>query len=289
MTKFITRILIYTGIVIAIMAGNYLFNKNYVNRPPDIEEAKIVIAGDSRMMTSIDPEKIDSSVNIAQNSESYVITYHKLKRVLEHNESVEQIVLGFSYPSFSAYLDGIFNGDIATTDVLTRIYPLMSLEDFTVLEVDEEKYYQVLFKNLFVYPHINHQKYMGGFSRLEYGLDKADLESVILRHYYDEDSNNIGISPVAEKYLDSIILLAEEEEVELILVNVPLQEDYLEQIPENFRKYYEEVKQECISEGVEVLDYGDLPMEDRYFKDYNHLDYEGATYFTSIIKQELEK
>lgn len=289
MTKFIVRILIYAGIVMAVMAGNYLFNKNYMNRPPVLEEARVIIAGDSRIMTSIDPEKIDSSVNIAQNSESYVITYHKLKLILENNDNVEQILLGFSYPSFSAYLDGIFEDDIATADVLTRIYPLMSLEDFTVLEVDEEKYYQVLFKNLFVYPHINHQKYMGGFSRLEYGLDKADLESVILRHYYDEDTNNIGISPVAEKYLDSIILLAEEEEVELILVNVPLQEDYLEQIPENFREYYEEVKQECISEGVEVLDYGDLPMEDRYFKDYNHLDYEGATYFTSIIKQELEK
>lgn len=260
-----------------------------MNRPPVLEEARIIIAGDSRIMTAIDPEKIDSSVNIAQNSESYVITYHKLKLILENNDNVEQILLGFSYPSFSAYLDGIFEDDIATADVLNRIYPIMSLDDFTALDVDEEKYYQVLFKNLFVYPHTNHQKYIGSFSKLEYGLDRADLDAVLLRHYYDEDSNNIGISQVAERYLDSIILLAEEEEVELILVNVPLQKDYLEKVPENFRDYYEKVKEECISEGIEVLDYADLPMDDRYFKDYNHLDYEGATYFTEIIKEELDK
>jgi hypothetical protein len=32
-----------------------------------------------------------------------------------------------------------------------------------------------------------------------------------------------------------------------------------------------------------------MPMDDKYFKDYNHLDLEGANYFTAIIKNDLGK
>jgi hypothetical protein len=288
MRGFIIRILSFMAIVLIIMAGNYFFNKTYLNIPPKLNDTEVLIIGDSRLMTGINPDLIPNCKNTAQNSESYLISYYKLKYLLAHQHGIKRVILSFSYPSFSAYLDGIFKGDVATLDVLNRIYPIMGLRDFNGVEVDEQKYYQVLFKNMLVYPHTNHHKYLGGFVKLKPGLERANLDGTIMRHYFDKDTNNIGISKVARAYLDSMIVLTQQKNVELVLVNVPLHKDYLKRIPKNFIDYYDQVKKELELKNVRILDYGGMVIDDKYFKDYNHLDEEGANYITEIIKQALD-
>lgn len=289
MKKFIIKTTAFFITIVIVMGGNYIFNTSRLKQDLNLKDTKILLAGDSRIMTGIDPELIPQSKNIAQNSESYLITYYKLRRILDQQSQVKTIILGFSYPSFSAYLDGIFKNDIATSDVFNRIYPIMSPEDFGPISIDKEKYYLARFKNLLVYPHSDHQKYMGGFQKLKYGLDKADLNSVILRHYFDKDSVNIGISKYAYSYLDSIRTICEQKNIRLVLVNMPFHKDYLEKIPENFKRYYQDKKTFLEQKGQLILDYEKLPMEDQYFKDYNHLDYEGAIYFTNILIKDLEE
>ena len=287
MKKFISRIWIFFGVVSLLLLANFLFNSYQLKKAPNLHGAKTIIIGDSRIMTAINPDLIPNSVNIAQNSESYIITYYKLKYLLRHNKGVERVILGFSYPSFSAYLDHIFKNDMATLDVLNRIYPIMSIRDFHGLEVDEQKYYQVLFKNLCAYPHTNHHQYMGGFVKLQPGIERANLQSTIMRHYFDKDSNNIGISVCARQYLDSIITLTRDNHTELVLVNVPLHKDYLAKIPPNFIDYYNNAKDYYEQAGIKILDYSHIPLDNTYFKDYNHLSAEGADWVTQKIKEDL--
>lgn len=287
MKGFILKILVFCSIVGIIFAGNYVFNSIQLKKAPNLSSTRTLVIGDSRMMSAINPSLIENCTNAAQNSESYFVSYHKLKYLLKHTSGIKTVIIGFSYPSFSAYMDGIFKDDVATSDVLNRIYPIVSLNDFGKLEVDEEKYYQILFKNLLVYPHTNHHKYMGGFTPLKPGIPRANLEATIQRHYFDKDSNNIGISFCASQYLDSIIDLTRNYGAELILVNAPLHKDYLDRIPQNFVDYYEEVKKACIRRNIKVLDYGHDYFEDKLYKDYNHLSLEGANELTERVKDYL--
>jgi hypothetical protein len=287
MKRFIKHILIFFLLVLVVFGINGIFNYFQLKKIPSLGATETLIIGDSRVMTAINPELIPNSKNIAQNSESYIISYYKLKSLLLKENKVKRVVLSFSYPSFSAYLDGIFKDDIATADVFGRIYPIMRPKDFGNLEVDKFKYYKVLFKQMFVYPHFNHHQYMGGFTRLKYGLDKADLEGVLQRHYFDKDSNNIGISICASQYLDSIVDLTKQKNIELVLVNIPFQKKYLERVPFNFVEYYNQQKSRMIKNGVTVLDYSQVQLPDQYFKDYNHLDIEGADFFTEMLKRDI--
>lgn len=286
MKSFIVKILVFCSIVAVIFAGNFVFNSYQLLKAPKLVGTEVLVVGDSRMMSAINPDLIEHCTNAAQNSESYFISYHKLKYIFKFRTGIKKVIIGFSYPSFSAYLDGIFKDDVATSDVLNRIYPIVSLKDFGKLEVDKEKYYQILFKNLLVYPHTNHQKFMGGFTPLKAGIPRANLEATIQRHYFDKDTNNIGISFCASQYLDSIIDLTKANDVELILVNAPLHKDYLDLIPQNFVEYYERVKADCAAKNVKVLDYGHVLFQDWFYKDYNHLSLEGANELTEMVKKD---
>jgi hypothetical protein len=155
--------------------------------------------------------------------------------------------------------------------------------------VDETKYYQVYFKQMLLLPHLKHEQYLGEFTKLPYGLNKANLESVVKRHYFDKNNNNIGISRTSSAYLDSIIAYCKQQNINLTLVNIPFQKDYLRSVPNNYIVFYNSKKEELIKRGVRILDYSQMELDNKYFKDYNHLDLEGANYFTSLLKTEFEK
>ncbi|MBU2019696.1 MAG: hypothetical protein KJ941_08625, partial [Bacteroidetes bacterium] len=258
------------------------------NTSKSLDKVKTMVLGDSRIMTAVNPQLIPNSINIAENSESYFISYFKLKRLLNQKNELKTIIIGFSYPSFSAYMDRLFDGDMATGDILNRIYPIVSISDFKNFDLDVDKYRQVYFKNMFVYPHLDHNKFIGSFTPLKPGIENTNIESTLKRHYYRQDSIFVGISDLNRNYLDSIIELTRKENIDLVLVNIPLHKDYLEKIPQPIVDYYEKTKAELLNKRVKILDYGQLKFENNCFKDHNHLSIIGANRITRQIKKELE-
>lgn len=290
MKQFIQKVGFYLFIVALILTGNFIFNSYQVEHAPMLPEARTVVIGDSRMMTGVDPQRLENSRNYAANSESYFISYYKLRYILNHSKGIKQIVLGFSYPSLSAYMDGIFQNDMATADVLDRVYPIISLDDFGAIPVDKEKYRIACFRNLFVYPHTNHTPFLGGFESLPEGINKETIPLIIRRHYFINDSVNCGTSQINRNYLDSIQKLTEANGIHLIFVNLPVHKEYRDQIPENFVQFFEQTKREMESKSmVYVLDFGANSCEDELFKDAVHLSNKGAEFYTQKIREALEK
>jgi hypothetical protein len=288
MKKFVLRVLLFFFIVTLVMLINYAFNSYYLHKKHIVTESKTVVIGDSRMMTGVDPELIISCTNTAQNSESYFISYFKLKYILKNSNGTQNVLLGFSYPSFSAYMDHIFKNDPATGDVLGRIYPIISLKDFGNIEVDTEKYNMIVFRNMFIFPHMNHEEFIGGYSPLTPEINKANVTSTIQRHYFDSEYNNIGISSINRAYLDSIVELTQKYNIELYLVNLPLHTAYLQRTPQNFIDFYDKTKKEMIAKGITVLDYGNDSMSDSIFKDHVHLSYNGASLISKRLNDVLK-
>lgn len=279
---------LFMGLIGVIFGLNYMYNSWAIEQPVHFGKCKNLIIGDSRIMTALDPAFIPNSVNTAQNSESYFISYHKLKSLLATNKQIKKVLLGFSYPSLSAYLDGIYKGDMATGDILNRIYPIVQPADFGNIPYDLEKYQLIWFRNMLVYPHNNHHKYIGGYERLEPNLANTDLTGIVNRHYYTEKKEFVGTSAICKAYLDSIIDLTKQKDISLYLINVPLQKDYTKQVPSEIKNYFDQVKEQVLAKGVTVLDYGKLPFEDQDFKDHNHLSRFGAEKISRMIKEDIK-
>jgi len=288
MKKFIYRVFFFFGIVVLVMTFNYTFNSYFLNKRHFVSNANTVIIGDSRMMTGLDPSLIDNCINTAQNSESYFISYFKLKYILKYSKNVKKIILGFSYPSLSAYMDNLYKNDFATGDVFNRIYPIISIKDFGFIPVDKERYYTIIFRNMFVLPQKNHEKFIGRFTALPTGMKTANVNTTIQRHYFDAKSKNCGVSEINRDYLDSIIMLIKENKIQMYLVNLPFHQQYLKKIPKNFIDFYNKTKEEVKSTDVHVLDYGNEKLDDSNFKDHVHLSSIGASLLSKRLNQDLK-
>ncbi|MCC7050394.1 MAG: hypothetical protein IT239_01265, partial [Bacteroidia bacterium] len=168
MKNFIKKCLWFFAFASMILLVNFFINRQFIKKIPVINTTTL-IAGDSRVMTAINPKLFSSAINIAQNSESYLITYYKLKYLLPKNEKIKQVIIGFSYPSFSGYMDSLYSNDIATADIFSRIYPIITPKQLFPLKVDVWKYYSVYLKNNLLYPKVNQYPFMGSFTELKYG------------------------------------------------------------------------------------------------------------------------
>lgn len=287
MLKFVKHLLAYSAVLLAIMISIFCFNWYQSTKNIHTITAETMVIGDSRMMTGIDPKCIENCINFAQNTESYFISYFKLKYLINHSSGLKNIVVGFSYPSFSAYMDRVFQNDIATSDVLKRIYPIIALRDFGNIPVDHNLYNLVVFRNMFVYPHFSQTPFLGSFTPLKPEKLKSNPNSTINRHYYDDNHVDIGISATNRHYLDSILQLAKSNNIHVVLVNLPLHQDYVKQIPKKFITYFEKVKLAIEGKNVTILDFGKELVPNEYFKDYVHLSSIGAREMTIRVQQKL--
>lgn len=266
------------------MLLNFLYNNFQIQHPKELPKAKTVIVGDSRMMTGVNPSLIDSSINYSHNSESYFISYYKLKYILKQSNGIKNIIIGFSYPSFSAYLDKIFNNDVATADVLNRVYSIIPLKDFRSIPVNNEKYRITYFRNTFVYPVTNQTPFLGSYNSLPKTSKNINYKSIIQRHYYTSDGTNVGVSEINRMYLDSIQLLTKNNNISLYLVELPLYGGYYNEIPTNFKSFFNEIKTKIKKkENVKIIDFGNDNCPNTFFKDAVHLSSEGADYYSKKI------
>jgi hypothetical protein len=72
-----------------------------------------IFIGDSHMEKAINDSLLENSVNLAQSSESLYFSYYKLKILLEHNPTIKDVYLGFSYHSVSSYYDKFIFGEFS--------------------------------------------------------------------------------------------------------------------------------------------------------------------------------
>ncbi|MBN1797227.1 MAG: DUF1574 family protein [Spirochaetales bacterium] len=242
-------------------------------------------------MTAINPHLMHNTINISQAGEPYIITYIKLKKILEKNKP-KKIILGFGYHNISAFNDGKLSRADSVNEIFSRIYPLFSLETLNILDaidINHFYFFRALFFNTMLYPHTDHMRYIGSFSkRNKSKLDKADVEFAINRHFYN-GSIEYGVSAIQINFLEKILMLANKNDIKIFLVNPPLHRLYRENIPKKLKESYIQIKNKYITSGLHVLDYSEYKLDDKYFYDYDHLNSNGAELFTQIIDNIVSK
>lgn len=283
MKKFVfTSILFLTPLSI-YMCFNMIFNYYvYSNKSIDLENAKVVVLGDSHLMTAIDPDLFENATNVCQSAEPPIVSYWKLKKILQAN-TPDQIIFGFAPHNISECNDYKFCETKWSKEIFNRIYPIQDFSSIrNKLSVDYSNYYHAIWKQTALFPKMIHANYIGKFSA-KMTSDISNWQSAIKRHYYLNDQV-YSESVLSVAYIDSIVDICRKNDVLLLIASSPVHKRYYENIPRSILDSYNKLIEKYEEQGVFVYNkIKDSSYADSMFFDAHHLNYVGAKRFTSEL------
>lgn len=261
--------------------------------------ASTIIMGDSHAEGGIDEKAFNSVLNIALSAESYEYTYYKLKRFLAEGNEVENLLLSLPYHFCHKTSDNkvLLERYRSLLDSEYFFYKFKGLDIDGYLLIEYISCYFLpigLLFDAYEYYNILHNKeeapWVGGqlYHQESHVGDKKYLKAALDRHFYKSDHKVRKISYSKPQYLKKILSLCQDQNIQLIIVTIPVWPEYQQQIP---REYVINLKNTVESLGNEVK-YYDLNKEISHFqaadfKDYDHLNAQGAEKCTALIKDWL--
>ncbi len=308
MKYFLVKLMIFISLLSIFSLLCYQFNSYLISNTPYQTPPLTtkLILGDSHINCAIDPQIIGNSVNIAMNAEPYIISYYKLAYLLPHNPSIRTLIVGFSPHNLSAFNDIKLKDKRWAKNMFDRYYPLISYPKLQQLPIDYNKYIG-RFAHHYLLPNGNYLKnyyltkrqtttainhpYIGYYPQSNGSIMKSSsLKKIIHRHYYSpqDTSKFIGISSTSKVYLEKIIALCQQKNIQVVLVNAPVHPSYFQNIPSSIQHYFEDLKTELVSlPNVNLKDYGQMPLTLPDFLDYDHVNSLGAASVSKRLKQEM--
>lgn len=281
MKRFLTKIFVFLSFPILYFGINMCVNAYvYHHRALPVRKNNVLIAGDSHLQKSVNPDYFASAQNISQLGEPYVLTFWKLKQIFK-SAVPDTLLLGFAPHNISAFNDLKFSNDSWSNEMFSRSYPIEEFKTIsTIVPVDYKTFYKVLWKQTAFYPKKNHGNYIGKYVNRKTS-NVSDYKSAAERHYY-EKGMELGISRLSIEYLDSIVMLCRSRNIKLVLVNSPVHQKYSELIPADIRKEYMQLENKYRADRVLIFRASDI-YADSLFLNADHLNEYGAKRFTNEL------
>ena len=275
-----------------VVLTTYIISRYIVNKR-NILNSNIttIICGDSHTKTAINDDVINDAINVSIASQTYYWTYEILTRLLETNRNIERVILSYSYHSLSFRLDKYNMTSISGSS--RRTYALIA---------DSKQLWEMAKSDLFgfftnvVDTSITHiikvikgaeavdMYYIGEYYPMyTNNLTNENVVGSIHNHYYINGRLQ-NISEEQIRYLLKIDTLCQTYNVQLYVVNTPINSRYSVLVPIKFRTIYNKV---AMLLQCEILDYGDYIMSDSCYANADHLNASGAEIFTNIVIEEI--
>ena len=264
------------------MSTLFLFTKqNEIDYFNKLDNFNTLIVGDSHTQTAFIPSKIGKSINISQPGETYIITYWKINKFLEHKK-FDTIIIGFAQHNISSFNDYKFEDKKWSQEMLSRSIYFMNLNDLYTLPIN----YIDLF-TCYIISHIKFPpdipKYVGEFTPIK-KTNLRDTTTAINSHYYYKE---LGLAKINLNYLDSIISLCQKESIELVFVGTPVHKKYYSKIPDYINHSYDSLINSISNSGMTVFNYTHLNLNDSLFSNLDHLNLRGAKFLTNTFINDL--
>ncbi len=302
--------LIYISVLFLVVHFSFLLLFHYVNNRRNELVIKFdnilssdkyyrtILAGDSHSNRSIDETKIDGLYSIAYFGENNVMTYYKIKYLLENKnlKDPEYIILPCDIVTFSKG----FNLYRSQKGFYKNLIPLSELSEF---EQDlYGSYYDYIKLTLFPYiewqfamntAHQNRKKKNKlRFSELPIEKQKAKAKFFVQEELMCSKNYENLFAPTSLKYLEKTILLCKQNNVKPIFIKFPMTNYVFSEIKNNVNARYI-----LIRPSEEIINKHDLPIlnfertfenNPELFFDSHHLNDYGKEMFTPIIKNALD-
>ncbi|MEO6254689.1 MAG: hypothetical protein ABIO79_15360 [Ferruginibacter sp.] len=274
-------------LMVVLFLLNYINNKAMTGYKIDASVNSLFI-GDSHVQCAINPALLPDAVNLSQSSETMLFSYFKIKYILENNPAIKRIYLGFSYHNISTYGDEFTYGKYAY-DIASRyffILPFEQKKEIAKHTLDElPKFLGKLLingSNTLLAKKENYSflgAYKNGYKNVV--ASKPSMDDRLSLQFY-ENGKQRGFSSVNIGYLNKIMFLCKEKNIELVILKTPLHDYYISKIPFKFIEKYDSL---ASLNKLKVIDFGNLILNDScYLPNGDHVSERGAVLTTNIFK-----
>ncbi len=250
-----------------------------------VKDCKVIAIGDSHIMTGINPGFSNTIKNYAQSSEPYVASYLKIKKLLSGNPDIGTVLLGFGYHNLSSYYDDKLMTNEATA-IFNNNIQLLGRGTLDQLHYDHKRFVNSFIVNQCIYPQIN-KLYLGDFKNTDSSQDKSNVDQTIAKHFYDGNTIRNFSDSFNLVYLDNIVDLCLEFDVQLVLVRTPTSNAYSRKVPNPFKNKYLSIVRYMNKRGINTFA-SNKEASQYYFKDHSHLSSKGAGVFTPLLLNYIE-
>jgi hypothetical protein len=251
-----------------------------------------VFTGDSNIESAVNDSIIPNSLNIAQSGEAYMYTYAKIKSLLEYNNQIKTIYIGFSFWDLIEYTEELwlFSNKFAIEKIALYNY-LLNYYDKSVLIKNNPKAYirgvlKSILSNYQVFKRSFHREGFNGrlinFGGYENsGRDK--LQEDIKINPFKEQVFEEGLFQI--EYLKKISELCKQKSIKLVLLNTPKHIYYYSNVPEAIRQNWISVRKSLSRDSL--LDLSTFSFPDSCFGDLTHLNSIGARRFSEYLNEKI--
>ena len=259
-----------------------------------IDKAKhILILGDSHTECGLNDAFIPGSINLSSSADAYLYSYLKLRKFISINPQINIIILGYGYHNLVKNMDAWYSGDKYIFEKLPKhiylmkfseIYNIFKSNPGSVLSSTLEIYrsiFKLMIKSVL---HIQYKGLgLGRFLSLDY--NKLEYDILRLMKKSPKESKQNEISRYQIKYILEINNLCKERKIKLILLSTPIYRYLSDQSKDGKEMIYNFYK--SYLSGNNFWDYSNITLPNSYFGDCEHLNYNGATVFSKILKERL--
>ena len=268
---------------------SYNFSLRNITLPNNTET---VICGDSHTQSAINDNILNNSINISQSSEHYLYTYAVLKLTLKNNPNIKRIILGVSFHSFGKAYDKYIYGE-KSKYMYPKYLSIVDIETFldlysknsNELLVQMPSFVKNIIKSMVYSNYIQYPFYGSYYKSSRSNLNDSTVNAAIQRHYYNQNSTTIQENSVIQnKYLNKIVKLCNNSQVELVLINTPISKEYKNKIPKKIISHYNKIIK-SLKNQVVFYDFSNLSLDKKQYGDGDHLNYLGAEILSKILNK----
>lgn len=287
MRTFLLRLLAFALLFVAgyaaILFGVVLLNVRATGQCRVGQDVDSVIVGDSHGMWSIDDSTIPGLRNISLNAEGYRYTYGKLEQLFASEPHVRRVYLSVGFHNFAGYYDQYIDGSDFKF-FAARYLGILTWRDYVAVAKKDLADFPSFIKRLVTggfRPGLKGQCELYGTFPTEKQTQSFDLESTKKRveSQFFASGKLLPESASNVTYLQKIVELCREKNVELVVLNTPLHQEYERRIPESYKKRLVDF---IASNHLDYYHFDDLALDDASFlPDGDHLNSRGAELTTA--------
>ncbi len=300
-SKFFSIIIISLLIIIiinSIYVSKILINKIDYKKEELLFKNKnfnILILGDSHPAYGLNPEYLSNSINLAVPSESYILNYFKLKKILNGTNNISVVILPIDIHSFTSYRKNQVS-DIYYWKNYISNDELINLTDYNIIRIEINKYLPIIGNGediityLFFQGNINIKNngwlYENkSLTNLNY-KDKIKTAKSRIKLQIPNKDNLFNKTQLL--YFKKIIDITNNNNITLIFIKFPVSKYYLDSLNESnisINKFYSDLNLTINNyNNVKIVNFQNIfIMNDSYFFNNDHLNYKGANYISKMI------
>ena len=294
MKQFIKKTILFVVLSMLVLSGLFLLFNNSIKKNASFklnEDITNIIVGHSHSECTYNDSLIEKTINFSNSAESYFYSYSKIKKLVEHNKSVNTVFIEFSNNSITDRMNDWIWGDVYMSERLAIYFPFLSNEDLALLYRNNKSSFinstsKTFRNNIFktITSDFDYTNKIGGYT----GLEGSEIDSLLLAYKKEPlVMNALNFDNKNLKYLEKIVEFLTSKEIDIYFIRSPQHKYYIDyQNEEYFLKF-----KDSVFSHVEFLDFNDFPVDNLEHKDFGHLNSSGAEkfsiWFNDLLKNGL--